>query len=90
MEERTSHADGRGTDQAGKEARLYRRGLSYRCKRCGQPKKGHNCTMTDAEAIPRISSCRPLHAHDVCMRVVRVGRSVAQAANLVVGPRGTD
>ena len=32
-----------------KERRLNRVGLSYRCGRCGQPKKGHVCTLTDSE-----------------------------------------
>lgn len=31
-----------------KEQRAYRVGLSYACKRCGQPKKGHKCTMPNA------------------------------------------
>ena len=28
-----------------KERRLHRVGLSYKCKRCGQPKKGHVCPL---------------------------------------------
>jgi len=40
-----------------KEKRLYRRGLSYRCKRCGQPKKGHVCALAEgaeADAQPEV------------------------------------
>lgn len=33
-----------GPDKKEKERRLNRVGLSYRCGRCGQPKKGHVCT----------------------------------------------
>ncbi len=28
-----------------KETRLYRRGVSYKCKKCGLPKKGHICAF---------------------------------------------
>ena len=32
-----------------KQKRTYRVGLSYRCGRCGKPKKGHVCDMPDPE-----------------------------------------
>ena len=38
-----------------KEKRLNRVGLSYRCGRCGQPKKGHVCNLTDAELLEQQS-----------------------------------
>jgi hypothetical protein len=41
--------DAQRRDQEKKEARLYRVGLSYRCGRCGQPKKGHVCNVPDGE-----------------------------------------
>jgi len=39
--------------QEDKQRRLYRVGLSYRCGRCGKPKKGHVCDMPeDGEGAP--------------------------------------
>ena len=32
-----------------KQRRLYRFGLSYRCGRCGKPKKGHVCDVPEGE-----------------------------------------
>jgi len=32
-----------------KQKRVYRVGLSYRCGRCGKPKKGHVCDIPDGE-----------------------------------------
>jgi len=32
-----------------KQRRVYRVGLSYRCGRCGKPKKGHVCDIPDGE-----------------------------------------
>ena len=37
-------------DKPAKEQRLYRVGLSYACKRCGLPKKGHVCAMKEGDA----------------------------------------
>ena len=34
-----------GGSKKEKERRVYRVGLSYACKHCGQPKKGHKCTL---------------------------------------------
>ncbi|KAL1500644.1 hypothetical protein AB1Y20_013292 [Prymnesium parvum] len=34
-----------------KERRLNRVGLSYRCGRCGQPKKGHVCHLAEGETL---------------------------------------
>jgi len=39
-----------------KEQRTYRVGLSYTCKRCGQPKKGHVCTVASDGAVGTGSS----------------------------------
>lgn len=35
-----------------KQRRLYRVGLSYRCGRCGKPKKGHVCDVPEGEEGP--------------------------------------
>lgn len=37
----------KGESKKDKERRLNRVGLSYRCGRCGQPKKGHVCMLGD-------------------------------------------
>jgi hypothetical protein len=43
--------DGQPSKQVG-GARLNRHGLSYRCSRCGQPKKGHNCGLDGGGTPP--------------------------------------
>ena len=55
-----SHTEGRKrpkTDEGGKtakERREYRQGVSYRCGRCGKPKKGHVCDLPEegCEVVP--------------------------------------
>jgi hypothetical protein len=50
-----------------KQRRLYRVGLSYRCGRCGKPKKGHVCDVPEGEEgagrklLPSRTSCREEH-----------------------------
>ena len=52
-EQPASHTEGRKrpkTDEGGKtakERRDYRQGVSYRCGRCGKPKKGHVCDVPE-------------------------------------------
>ena len=40
-------AKAEATKEEEKQRRLYRVGLSYRCGRCGKPKKGHVCDMPE-------------------------------------------
>jgi len=49
------------TSSKKKEQRTYRVGLSYACKRCGQPKKGHKCTAgaAPADGPPEGSAAKP-------------------------------
>ena len=43
-----------------KQRRHYRVGLSYRCGRCGKPKKGHVCDQPDGEDGAPISDAPQL------------------------------
>ena len=45
--------------KAERERRLNRVGLSYRCGRCGQPKKGHVCTVPDGDDSPGMLADSP-------------------------------
>ena len=42
--------------KAERERRLNRVGLSYRCGRCGQPKKGHVCTVAEGDESPGMAA----------------------------------
>lgn len=42
-----------------KEKRLNRVGLSYRCGRCGKPKKGHVCIVADGEGADEVADPSP-------------------------------
>ena len=43
-------------DDESKERRANRVGLLYRCGKCGQPKKGHVCTVVDPMSAPPVTA----------------------------------
>lgn len=59
-----------------RQRRLYRVGLSYRCGRCGKPKKGHVCDIPDGEeGAYEDEGLQPRMPQPILANVVKAGSS---------------
>lgn len=66
----------RSESRRDKEKRMNRVGLSYRCSRCGQPKKGHVCLLEDGGApVHRVNSDYPARAPGLTPADLHTGRA---------------